>query len=92
MNNRQVPYEVQSGIVTLLLTELLQKHPELRHEVEKRLEVLPEQVGRFIWTELTLRPYPYDLKELTKLWSTHANATDRKGRVINARPRFLRRR
>jgi hypothetical protein len=66
MNDRSVPYNVQSGVVTQLLIELTQKHPELLREVRERLATLPEPVRTFILLELTHRSHPYDLDELTR--------------------------
>jgi hypothetical protein len=72
MNDRPIPHNVQSGIVTQLLIELIEKHPELLAEVKERLGTLPYPVGRFVFLELTHRSHDYDLKELTKPWATNS--------------------
>lgn len=71
MNDRPVPFDVQSAVVTQMLIELIEKHPELLEEIRERLGTLPTPVGRFIFLELTHRSHPYDLKELTKPWTTN---------------------
>jgi hypothetical protein len=92
MNNRLLPYHVQSGIVTQLLTELTQKHPELLKEIKERLAPLPEPVSEFIFRELKYRSYPYDLKELTKPWATNPKPTHDAAQTIRARRRLIQRR
>jgi hypothetical protein len=72
VNDRPIPYNVQSGVITQLLIELIEKHPELREEIKERLAELPYPVGRFIFLELTHRSHPYDLKELTKPWDPNS--------------------
>ena len=68
MNDRPLPHNVQSGIVTEVLRELIERHPELINEIKQRLAPLPEPVSTFIFRQLKYPGPLYDLRELTQPW------------------------
>jgi len=82
---------VQSGIVTQLLIELTEKHPELLEEIKERLATLPYPVERYVFLEIRHRSHPYDLKELTKPWADESKTVQNADEVPIRSRRYIRR-